>query len=115
MRIRVVDDDRCLLDVMMPGLNGRKVLQRLVTEKRDLPVVLLTARAEIQVRVEGLKDGADTYMTKPFESAELIARINAVLRRSARSKTLSRDGVAVDLREGPCDKWQGSGSTPDRI
>lgn len=92
------DYDLCLLDVMMPGLGGREVLQRLVTEKPDLPVVMLTARAEIQDRVEGLEEGADDYITKPFEPAELIARINAVLRRSARSKNLSRDGLAVDLR-----------------
>ena len=73
--------DLILLDVMMPGLDGFQVLERLRAE-RDTPVLMLTARTESESRIRGLNAGADDYLPKPFEPLELLARVNAILRRT---------------------------------
>ncbi|MGD0580193.1 MAG: response regulator transcription factor [Bryobacteraceae bacterium] len=73
--------DLILLDVMMPGLDGFEVLKRLRAE-RGTPVLMLTARAESESRIRGLNEGADDYLPKPFEPTELLARVNAILRRT---------------------------------
>src|SRR5436305_1663746 len=71
-----------LLDVMMPDTNGFDVLCR-IREKSRTPVLMLTARGDTHDRIRGLELGADDYLPKPFEPAELVARIRAILRRSA--------------------------------
>ena len=76
--------DLLLLDVMLPGDDGFKILKNIRT-KSDLPVIMLTARGEITDRIVGLQMGADDYLPKPFEPAELDMRIKAVLRRSIRT------------------------------
>ena len=73
--------DLMLLDVMLPGLDGFAVLERLRGGGSDLPVLMLTARSELGDRVEGLDCGADYYLTKPFEPKELLACIRALTRR----------------------------------
>ena len=73
--------DGLILDVMMPGLDGLQVLQTLRRNRIKTPALFLTARTEISQRVEGLDVGADDYLPKPFSSAELLARIRAMLRR----------------------------------
>lgn len=70
-----------VLDVMLPGINGFEVLRRIRAQSR-LPVVMLTARGEDVDRIVGLEIGADDYLPKPFNPRELVARINAVLRRA---------------------------------
>src|SRR6516225_9820554 len=72
-----------VLDVMLPGINGFEVLRRVRATSR-LPVLLLTARGEDVDRIVGLEIGADDYLPKPFNPRELVARIRAILRRSAR-------------------------------
>lgn len=72
--------DLMLLDVMLPGIDGFGVLQ-LVHEKKDFPIILLTARDRVEDRVKGLHMGADDYVIKPFELPELLARVQALLRR----------------------------------
>ena len=74
--------DGLILDIMMPKKSGLQVVKELRQEGHDVPVLLLTARGEVEDRVLGLDSGADDYLTKPFEMKELMARINAVLRRS---------------------------------
>ncbi|MEZ5987672.1 MAG: response regulator transcription factor [Planctomycetota bacterium] len=74
--------DLVLLDVMMPGLNGYKVLEQLREKGERVPVILLTAKSQQADKVTGLDVGADDYVTKPFGLEELLARIRAVLRRS---------------------------------
>jgi len=90
-----------LLDVTLPGINGFEVLRRLRRES-DVPVIMLTARGEEVDRIVGLEIGADDYLPKPFSVRELIARINAILRRagSARAAQASSDGAGREIRCG---------------
>lgn len=74
--------DGVVLDIMLPGRDGLSILRNLRERKNPLPVVLLTARSELNERLEGLNLGADDYLTKPFHIEELIARLHAVTRRA---------------------------------
>jgi len=85
------DPDLVVLDVMMPGLDGPAVLQHLRAAGSVVPVIFLTARDAASDRVAGLRSGADDYVTKPFSVEELLARVNAVLRRTQADS--ERDGV----------------------
>jgi DNA-binding response OmpR family regulator len=83
--------DIVLLDIMMPGMDGMAVLRELRKAKPSLPVIFLTAKGDAPDRVKGLRQGADDYIAKPFSLAELLARIEAVLRRSAeRPRAMSK-------------------------
>ena len=73
--------DAILLDVMLPKLNGFEVARRLREEKVSSPILMLTARDEVGDKISGLDCGADDYMTKPFDSGELLARVRALTRR----------------------------------
>jgi DNA-binding response OmpR family regulator len=75
--------DVAILDIMLPGRDGLSILRNLRERKIAIPVILLTARSELNERLEGLNLGADDYLTKPFHIEELIARIHAVARRAA--------------------------------
>jgi len=75
--------DLVLLDLLMPRLDGLAVLRELRLARPALPVIILTAKGEERDRVEGLRAGADDYVVKPFSATELLARVEAVLRRSA--------------------------------
>ena len=91
-----------LLDVMMPELNGFEVLSR-IREFSNVPVIMLTAKGEEGDRVEGLNRGADDYVVKPFSANELLARVNAVLRRAKiitpaeQDRTFSHRELSIDL------------------
>ena len=87
--------DIVILDLMLPDMDGMEVCRR-IRAAEDVPIIMLTARDAISDKVEGLESGADDYMTKPFEFAELLARINVALRRRDRG----RDGAAEALRVG---------------
>lgn len=73
--------DGIILDIMMPGLNGLEVLRRLRRSGNTTPILLLTAKTEIEDRIQGLDLGADDYLSKPFAMGELLARVRAMLRR----------------------------------
>jgi two-component system OmpR family response regulator len=73
--------DAVIMDIMLPGRDGLSVLRKLRDERNAIPVVLLTARGDLNERVEGLELGADDYLPKPFSMTELLARLKAVLRR----------------------------------
>ena len=75
--------DGIILDIMMPKLSGLEVLRRLRSEGCRTPILLLTAKGEVEDQVQGLDLGADDYIVKPFDAKELLARIKAVLRRSS--------------------------------
>src|SRR5829696_1928934 len=83
--VRTVDPDLVILDLMLPGLDGFRVLRALREEGRDMPVLILTAKGEEADKVRGLHLGADDYVTKPFGVLELLARVKALLRRATRT------------------------------
>lgn len=73
--------DVVILDVMMPKLDGVEVLRKLRAKGNDIPVLMLTAKSQVEDKILGLDSGADDYLTKPFDSSELLARLRAVTRR----------------------------------
>ena len=99
---RKLRPDLVLLDVMMPGVDGWGVL-RAIRQDSQTPVIMLTAKGETTDKVSGLKQGADDYITKPFEMKEVLARIEAVLRRAAgdsdkeKPRRLVFDKLIIDL------------------
>jgi DNA-binding response OmpR family regulator len=100
--------DVVVLDIMMPGLDGLEVLRRVRAEGNDVPVILLTAKTQVDDKVVGLEDGADDYITKPYDSRELVARIRAAARhRSGASPkvcfgdlVIGEDDSTLSTREG---------------
>jgi two-component system phosphate regulon response regulator OmpR len=110
-----LDFDLIVLDVMMPGEDGIS-LTRSLREKIQTPILLLTARGEIEDRIAGLESGADDYLPKPFEPRELLLRIAAILRRvpvaeMAQPKFLTLGMLRYDTDKG--ELWQGE--TPLRL
>jgi len=115
------DIDLVLLDVVVPGLDGLDFLPELRAARPKLPVLLVTARGAEEDRVRGLRSGADDYVVKPFSASELLARVEAVLRRSAERpldvRALELPGVRIDLdrrlltRDGsaPCELTEREG------
>src|SRR6188472_2626240 len=89
----IAEADAVILDVLMPGIDGLEVCRRLRAGRNAVPVLMLTARAEVDSRVAGLDAGADDYLPKPFALAELLARLRALLRRAGND-----DGGAGVLR-----------------
>ena len=83
--------DLVVLDLMLPGVSGEKVLDK-IKEKMDIPIIILSAKSEIDSKVVLIKRGADDYITKPFDNKELLVRIEAVMRRSEPSKMRKKYG-----------------------
>ena len=92
--------DLVLLDIMMPGEDGLSLCRHL-TETKNLPVILLTAKGEPMDRIVGLEIGADDYVAKPFEPRELVARIRSVLRRSAKLPPVAEEDALFEF-----DGWK---------
>jgi DNA-binding response OmpR family regulator len=107
------DYDAVILDLMLPKLSGFDVITQIRAKKRRLPVIMLTAKGEVDDRITGLDKGADDYMTKPFAFTELSARVRSVLRRGVSDNTklsvadleldtatriVTRAGERIDLR-----------------
>ena len=90
--------DGAILDIMMPKMDGITVLKNIRAQGNDVPVLILTARSEVDDRVLGLDSGADDYLSKPFAAKELLARIRAVTRRrtEAVSSTLKIGNLSLD-------------------
>lgn len=102
--------DLILLDVMLPGIDGFQLLQRLRQQSRSTPVLMLTARGNDDDRVAGLELGADDYLPKPFYPKELVARVKALLRRTpnttVRAESIAYAGFTVNplQNEVRCDE-----------
>ena len=94
--------DAVILDVMLPGMDGFEILNRLRAEGIRTPVMMLTARGDLQDRIRGLEGGADYYLPKPFQMGELIACLRAITRRGdgAPVMSLSFGGVSLSERDG---------------
>jgi DNA-binding response OmpR family regulator len=100
MRARAGLPDLIILDLMLPGMDGFRVLRTLREEGRHTPVLILTARGEESDKVRGLRLGADDYVTKPFGVLELLARVEALMRRSAVATKSGEPGTPVLERFG---------------
>ena len=105
--IRAGSYEVIVLDIMMPGMSGLEVLSLIRKNHMATPVLLLTAKAEIEDRIAGLDAGADDYLPKPFDTGELIARVRALGRRSEnysdslmKAGNLELDGTRYELRAG---------------
>ena len=103
------DFDLIVLDLMLPGKNGLEGCRELRQRGNDTAILMLTAKSQLTDRVVGLKLGADDYLTKPFEPPELLARIEALLRRIVKHKLtpvmhFAFGNVAVDFRDGAVAK-----------
>lgn len=93
--------DLLILDVMMPKLNGYEVARRIRSARCGVPILMLTAKSDVASRIEGLDSGADYYLTKPFDTRELLACINALLRRQGNEVNMLTSGnTSLDLESG---------------
>ena len=95
--------DLILLDIMLPNKDGFKILDSLQKAKIETPVIILTAKSEIYDKLNGLENGADDYITKPFHIKELVARIKVVLKRKTDVRDLSiiqYEDLSLNLRNG---------------
>lgn len=95
--------DLILLDIMLPNKDGFKILNDLRTEKIDAPIIILTVKSEINDKLNGLENGADDYITKPFHIKELVARVKVVLKRKVNIENtdiLEYDDLKLDIRTG---------------
>ena len=101
-KFRAIQPDLVLLDVMMPVMDGWALCQAIRAEAQT-PIIMLTAKGETDDKVQGLRSGADDYITKPFEMKEVLARIEAVLRRTgtqatdSKTRRLSYDKLTIDM------------------
>ena len=110
--LSAIEFDLIILDVMMPGQDGISFTAKLRNLKNNTPILLLTARGDIEDRIKGLEAGADDYLPKPFEPKELLLRINAILRRMAdlkeeqiMPKTLNFGNLKYDVARN--ELWKG--------
>ena len=95
--------DLILLDVMLPHKDGFEILNTLKSEKIETPVIMLTAKSEMTDKLNGLENGADDYITKPFHMRELIARVKIILKRKANiedTNILEFEDLKLDLKNG---------------
>src|SRR5687767_12860080 len=92
--------DLVVLDLMLPGMDGYSILKKLRSEGKDVPVLILTARGEEADKVFGFRLGADDYVTKPFSLSELLARVQAILRRAKSGDR--RDGDSAEIGRASC-------------
>ena len=93
--------DAAIVDLMLPGRDGLGLIRELRERRHKVPIIILSAKSEVEDRVKGLSAGANDYLTKPFSFAELLARLHALVRRSSGSgeaaRTLSFDDLTLDL------------------
>ena len=104
--------DLIVLDVLLPNLNGFEVCRQLRSNKRTMPILLLTALGEVDHRVTGLDTGADDYLTKPFAFRELAARVRALLRRESASRTVELHFADITLDTGTHEARRGERVIP---
>jgi two-component system, OmpR family, response regulator len=104
---RATDYDAIVLDVMLPDIDGFETCRRLRAEGRWAPIIMVTARDTVEDRVQGLDQGADDYLTKPFSLAELLARLRALARRGPVERPVVHE--VRDLRLDPATRrvWRG--------
>lgn len=105
--------DGVILDLMLPGMSGEEVLRHIKEKSPDTAVVVSSAKEDVQVRISLLKDGADDFIVKPFDTQELLARLEAVLRRLGRVKrmeTTGEEAAKVSTQQGNAREGKASES-----
>lgn len=108
--------DLLILDVMLPGMNGYEIAKQVRKARIKTPILMLTAKAELDDKIEGLDSGADDYLTKPFEAGELLARIRAMLRRKNMDAVDERGNLSAgDLKLDHETMMLGNVSTGDSV
>ena len=112
---KLYDYDIILLDLMLPDIDGYEVLRRLRAARVHTPILILSGLAELDNKIKGLGFGADDYLTKPFDRRELIARIQAIVRRSkGHSESVIRTGKLVGQPRHPGGRGRGPAAASDR-
>ncbi len=106
--------DAAIVDIMLPKLDGLSLVQRLRSRKIRIPVIILSAKASVDDRVKGLQAGGDDYLTKPFAFSELLARVQALIRRATQTGEPSRLSVG-DLSAGFADSRSDARRGEDRV
>ena len=101
--------DAVILDIMLPGMDGITVLKKLREEHNNIPVLLLTAKDDISDKIHGLDAGADDYLTKPFSTEELLARVRALTRRKGEMKEDAITFIDLTLNKKNCELQSGEG------
>lgn len=94
------DYDACVIDIMLPKLDGLSLIQEMRHNKKNTPIIILSAKRSVDDRVKGLQKGSDDYLTKPFAFSELLARVQALLRRATgtpEATSLSVGDLSMDL------------------
>lgn len=104
LRLSMEQFDMMLLDLMIPGTSGEEVLRQLREEENEIPVLVLTAKASLEDKVSVLNLGADDYLTKPFENEEVVARVNARLRRFRKKSNTGKDEKKLQFKNLVLDK-----------
>lgn len=92
--------DLVILDLMLPKIHGYLVLQVIKSKDKTIPIIILSAKSDVEDKVKGLSTGADDYLTKPFSFPELMARVNALLRRAKNIEDITKlkyDDITIDL------------------
>ena len=100
-KIKIIQFDLIILDIMMPGKNGLEFIQE-NQKKLETPIILLTAKGETSERVEGLEVGADDYLAKPFEPKELILRIQNIIKKTKKNdqkRIIKFENIKIDLNK----------------
>lgn len=88
--LRQTPYDAAIVDIMLPGMDGLTMLQRIREEDVETPIIILSAKRSVEDRIKGIQTGSDDYLTKPFSFSELLARLQALMRRAGRGKSSTR-------------------------
>ena len=98
--LRQTPYDASIVDIMLPGMDGLAMVQRVREEDIETPIIILSAKRSVEDRIKGIQTGSDDYLTKPFSFSELLARLQALMRRAGRGKsttTLTYDDLTLNL------------------
>lgn len=107
--------DAAVIDLMLPTLDGLSIIARMRSEKVNTPVIILSARGTVNDRVRGLQAGGDDYVVKPFSFSELLARVHALVRRSAGTHENGQSGGALKVADLILDPWKREVSRGDQV
>lgn len=100
------DYDAAILDIMLPGLDGLKVLETMRAEGKDTPVIILSAKRTVSDRIEGLRRGGDDYLVKPFSFTELLVRLQTLIRRTQPTSEHPQQESILRLADLELDPWK---------